>query len=240
MSLRSPTNRTSHLWKHGRSCPVWVRRWSPRLHTRCTSEYGARSGAHISRDARPQPTARPLGSRPHACRTHRKRHYKGKTKKIGVVVAVLAGALGLAGVFGVLHSVLTAEDIGAAIWAATCVLWAGFLAVMARQLGWEDPNSSSSSSAHRRRRCARDAACYIGSRAALLSEWFVLSYPVPGTERVGPHTAHSGAARPRAHDRRIKSSQRLSRSKPPRNIWESSSCATYHPAVGLRRSCGRI
>jgi hypothetical protein len=153
-------------WKPGRSCPVWVRRRSPRLRTRCTSEYGARSGAQISRVARPQPVVLPPDLQPHPCCTCRKRHYKGKTKKIGVVVAVLAGALGLAGVFGVLHSVLAAEDIGAAMWAATCVLWAGFLAVMAWQLGWEDPNSSSSSSAHRRRRCARDAARYIRSRGA--------------------------------------------------------------------------
>ena len=85
------------------------------------------------------------------------------------MVAVLAGALGLAGLFGVVHSVLAAEDIGAAVWAGTCVLWAGFLAVMARQLGWEDPNSSGPSTANRRRRCVGDAACYAHTHLAVPS-----------------------------------------------------------------------
>ena len=44
MLLRSLTNRTSRRWKRGRCSPAWVRLWSPRSRTRCTSEYGARSG----------------------------------------------------------------------------------------------------------------------------------------------------------------------------------------------------
>lgn len=114
-----------------------------------------------------QPVLHPSHSWTHARHDRRKRHYKGKTKRIGMVVAILAAALGLAGIFGVVHSLLAADDIGAAIWAGTCMLWAGFLAVMARQLGWEDPNSSSSSTAHRRRRYVQDAACCYRSCAAI-------------------------------------------------------------------------
>lgn len=111
------------------------------------------------------------------------------------MVAVLAAALGLAGLFGVVHSVVAAEDVGAAVWAATCVLWAGFLAVMARQLGWEDPNSSSSSSAHRRRRCVRAAAAAAAALESLFLTPTMLSCArLPGAERVEPHRVHNGDA----------------------------------------------
>ena len=151
-------------WRSGRYCLGWAPPRSPRSPIRCTSEYDPRSGASQRRCCwlRTAQQACKLAARGSllAAPRCRKRHYKGKTKKTAVVIAIVAAALGLAGVFGVLHSVLAAEDVGAAVWAATCVLWAGFLGVIAQQLGWKDSAASSAAASQRRRRYAAASAMW--------------------------------------------------------------------------------